>query len=145
MSTWTALGRSLGYHGTWASDDRNMGILSVVHKPYVCMLTGVREGHWGVLPPSPSGEGCPYCWCTNHLSLSSLASLLRFNALSLVYLLFLLLLPWLPDPSRHSIPGKGAGSGGGDGAQLLGGTLTTAGYLDRYSTATRPRLPVLTA
>ncbi|XP_006531019.2 piezo-type mechanosensitive ion channel component 1 isoform X3 [Mus musculus] len=49
-----------------------MGILSVVHKPYVCMLT---------------------------------ASLLRFNALSLVYLLFLLLLPWLPGPSRHSIPG----------------------------------------
>uniref|UniRef100_UPI0039658D04 Piezo-type mechanosensitive ion channel component 1 n=1 Tax=Mus musculus TaxID=10090 RepID=UPI0039658D04 len=33
------------------------------------------------------------------------ASLLRFNALSLVYLLFLLLLPWLPGPSRHSIPG----------------------------------------
>ncbi|XP_029388286.1 piezo-type mechanosensitive ion channel component 1 isoform X3 [Mus pahari] len=33
------------------------------------------------------------------------ASLLRFNALSLVYLLFLLLLPWLPGPSKHNIPG----------------------------------------
>lgn len=31
----------LGYHGTWASGDRNMGFLSVVHKPYICMLTGV--------------------------------------------------------------------------------------------------------
>ncbi|KAM8775190.1 piezo-type mechanosensitive ion channel component 1 [Rhynchonycteris naso] len=33
------------------------------------------------------------------------ACLLRSNALSLVYLLFLLLLPWFPGPSRHSIPG----------------------------------------
>lgn len=33
------------------------------------------------------------------------ACLPRINALSLVYLLFLLLLPWLPGPSRHSIPG----------------------------------------
>ncbi|XP_058384443.1 piezo-type mechanosensitive ion channel component 1 isoform X4 [Diceros bicornis minor] len=33
------------------------------------------------------------------------ACLLRFNALSLVYLLFLLLLPWLPGPSRHSLRG----------------------------------------
>uniref|UniRef100_A0A8C6W8Y4 Piezo-type mechanosensitive ion channel component 1 n=1 Tax=Nannospalax galili TaxID=1026970 RepID=A0A8C6W8Y4_NANGA len=33
------------------------------------------------------------------------ASVLRINALSLVYLLVLLLLPWLPGPSRHSIPG----------------------------------------
>ncbi|XP_016053163.1 PREDICTED: piezo-type mechanosensitive ion channel component 1 [Miniopterus natalensis] len=31
--------------------------------------------------------------------------LLRSNALSLVYLLFLLLLPWFPGPSRHSIRG----------------------------------------
>ncbi|XP_032467901.1 piezo-type mechanosensitive ion channel component 1 isoform X2 [Phocoena sinus] len=33
------------------------------------------------------------------------ACLFRVNALSLVYLLFLLLLPWFPGPSRHSIPG----------------------------------------
>ncbi|XP_044111495.1 piezo-type mechanosensitive ion channel component 1 isoform X3 [Neovison vison] len=33
------------------------------------------------------------------------ACLSRFNALSLVYLLFLLLLPWLPGPCRHGIPG----------------------------------------
>ncbi|XP_059523049.1 piezo-type mechanosensitive ion channel component 1 isoform X2 [Myotis daubentonii] len=33
------------------------------------------------------------------------ACLLRSNALSLVYLLFLLLLPWFPGPSRHSIRG----------------------------------------
>ncbi|KAJ8785946.1 hypothetical protein J1605_006906 [Eschrichtius robustus] len=31
--------------------------------------------------------------------------LFRINALSLVYLLFLLLLPWFPGPSRHSIQG----------------------------------------
>ncbi|ELR58763.1 hypothetical protein M91_08288, partial [Bos mutus] len=34
------------------------------------------------------------------------ACLFRVNALSLVYLLFLLLLPWFPGPSRHSIRGK---------------------------------------
>ncbi|XP_020029137.2 piezo-type mechanosensitive ion channel component 1 isoform X2 [Castor canadensis] len=33
------------------------------------------------------------------------ATLLRVNALSLVYLLVLLLLPWLPGPTRHSIRG----------------------------------------
>ncbi|XP_059759686.1 piezo-type mechanosensitive ion channel component 1 isoform X1 [Balaenoptera ricei] len=33
------------------------------------------------------------------------ACLFRINALSLVYLLFLLLLPWFPGPSRHSIQG----------------------------------------
>ncbi|XP_071460531.1 piezo-type mechanosensitive ion channel component 1 isoform X3 [Marmota flaviventris] len=33
------------------------------------------------------------------------AALLRISALSLVYLLVLLLLPWLPGPSRHSVPG----------------------------------------
>ncbi|XP_049559603.1 piezo-type mechanosensitive ion channel component 1 isoform X4 [Orcinus orca] len=33
------------------------------------------------------------------------ACLFRINALSLVYLLFLLLLPWFPGPSGHSIPG----------------------------------------
>ncbi|XP_064437032.1 piezo-type mechanosensitive ion channel component 1 isoform X1 [Mirounga angustirostris] len=33
------------------------------------------------------------------------ACLSRFNALSLVYLLFLLLLPWFPGPRRHGIPG----------------------------------------
>lgn len=33
------------------------------------------------------------------------ACLFRVNALSLVYLLFLLLLPWFPGPSRHSIRG----------------------------------------
>ncbi|XP_066099072.1 piezo-type mechanosensitive ion channel component 1 isoform X3 [Saccopteryx bilineata] len=33
------------------------------------------------------------------------ACLVRSNALSLVYLLFLLLLPWFPGPSRHSVPG----------------------------------------
>ncbi|XP_046539730.1 piezo-type mechanosensitive ion channel component 1 isoform X1 [Equus quagga] len=33
------------------------------------------------------------------------ACLFRCNALSLVYLLFLLLLPWLPGPSRHSLRG----------------------------------------
>uniref|UniRef100_A0A452FL14 Piezo type mechanosensitive ion channel component 1 (Er blood group) n=1 Tax=Capra hircus TaxID=9925 RepID=A0A452FL14_CAPHI len=36
---------------------------------------------------------------------SSAACLFRVNALSLVYLLFLLLLPWFPGPSRHSIRG----------------------------------------
>lgn len=39
------------------------------------------------------------------------ACLSRFNALSLVYLLFLLLLPWFPGPCRHGIPGKGLGTG----------------------------------
>ncbi|KAB0404687.1 hypothetical protein E2I00_019645, partial [Balaenoptera physalus] len=34
-----------------------------------------------------------------------IACLFRVNALSLVYLLFLLLLPWFPGPSRHSIQG----------------------------------------
>ncbi|XP_069871871.1 piezo-type mechanosensitive ion channel component 1-like [Dipodomys merriami] len=33
------------------------------------------------------------------------AALLRVNVLSLVYLLVLLLLPWLPGPTRHSVPG----------------------------------------
>ncbi|KAG3256695.1 piezo type mechanosensitive ion channel component 1, transcript variant X2 [Ictidomys tridecemlineatus] len=33
------------------------------------------------------------------------AALLRISALSLVYLLVLLLLPWLPGPSRHNVPG----------------------------------------
>ncbi|XP_012868179.1 PREDICTED: piezo-type mechanosensitive ion channel component 1 [Dipodomys ordii] len=33
------------------------------------------------------------------------AALLRINVLSLVYLLVLLLLPWLPGPTRHSVPG----------------------------------------
>ena len=50
-------------------------------------------------PPFPSGpDDCP---------VSSAACLFRVNALSLVYLLFLLLLPWFPGPSRHSIRGKG--------------------------------------
>ncbi|XP_025225517.1 piezo-type mechanosensitive ion channel component 1 [Theropithecus gelada] len=33
------------------------------------------------------------------------ACLLRFSGLSLVYLLFLLLLPWFPGPTRHSLQG----------------------------------------
>ncbi|XP_058135566.1 LOW QUALITY PROTEIN: piezo-type mechanosensitive ion channel component 1 [Dasypus novemcinctus] len=36
------------------------------------------------------------------------ACLLRINLLSLVYLLCLLLLPWLPGPTRHSLPGHTA-------------------------------------
>lgn len=39
-------GRVLGYHGTWASGDRNIDFLSVVHKPYVHRPTRVRKGHW---------------------------------------------------------------------------------------------------
>ncbi|MBO8631205.1 hypothetical protein INO08_15980, partial [Staphylococcus aureus] len=33
------------------------------------------------------------------------ACLFRYNALSLVYLLFLLLLPWFPGPCRRGFPG----------------------------------------
>uniref|UniRef100_H0XWC8 Piezo type mechanosensitive ion channel component 1 (Er blood group) n=1 Tax=Otolemur garnettii TaxID=30611 RepID=H0XWC8_OTOGA len=39
------------------------------------------------------------------MPVSSTACLFRVNALSLVYLLFLLLLPWFPGPTRHSIRG----------------------------------------
>lgn len=53
----------------------------------------------------------------------SAACLLRSNALSLVYLLFLLLLPWFPGPSRHSLRGKGQAElppgGGGAGLRAL--------------------------
>ena len=35
------------------------------------------------------------------------ACLFRFNVLSLVYLLFLLLLPWFPGPGQRSAGGKG--------------------------------------
>lgn len=52
-------GTVLRYHGTWASDDQNMGFLSVVHKPYVSRLTGARKGNRG--GTAPSREGCPYC------------------------------------------------------------------------------------
>lgn len=53
-------------------------------------------------------------WGTGRLSpvssvltiVSPTACLLRSNALSLVYLLFLLLLPWFPGPSQHSIRGE---------------------------------------
>lgn len=43
------------------------------------------------------------------------AALLRISALSLVYLLVLLLLPWLPGPSRHSVPGKAHARSGSSG------------------------------
>lgn len=42
---------------------------------------------------------------------SPAACLSRFNALSLIYLLFLLLLPWFPGPSPHGTPGKGSRGG----------------------------------
>ncbi|XP_057170606.1 piezo-type mechanosensitive ion channel component 1 isoform X3 [Ursus arctos] len=55
-----------------------------------------------------------YSWCGPHTGWvrqsdgtlrTQIACLSRFNALSLVYLLFLLLLPWFPGPCRHGIPG----------------------------------------
>lgn len=48
----------------------------------------------------------PACRRANRASPPA-ACLLRSNALSLVYLLFLLLLPWFAGPSHHSIRGKG--------------------------------------
>ena len=63
-------------------------------------------------PHSPSGpDDCP---------VSSAACLFRVNALSLVYLLFLLLLPWFPGPSRHSIRGKGGQGSVGVGCGFWG-------------------------
>lgn len=53
-----------------------------------------------------SGWPSPACSPANHASPPA-ACLLRSNALSLVYLLFLLLLPWFAGPSRQSIQGKG--------------------------------------
>lgn len=41
------------------------------------------------------------------------ACLFRFNVLSLVYLLFLLLLPWFPGPTQRSAGGKGLSLGRG--------------------------------
>lgn len=63
-------------------------------------------------PPLPSSpDDCP---------VSSAACLFRVNALSLVYLLFLLLLPWFPGPSRHSIRGKGGWGSVGVGVWIQG-------------------------
>lgn len=62
----------------------------------LCRGDHVRAWGW----PSPA------CSHANLVSPPA-ACLLRSNALSLVYLLFLLLLPWLPGPSRHSLRGKG--------------------------------------
>ena len=61
------------------------------------------------MPSSP--DDCP---------VSSAACLFRVNALSLVYLLFLLLLPWFPGPSRHSIRGKGGWGSVGVGVWIQG-------------------------
>ncbi|XP_010842296.1 PREDICTED: piezo-type mechanosensitive ion channel component 1 [Bison bison bison] len=59
--------------------------------------SGQRLGCGAGCSPLPSSpDDCP---------VSSAACLFRVNALSLVYLLFLLLLPWFPGPSRHSIRG----------------------------------------
>lgn len=72
------------------------------------------------MPPSEilGVEGCQQepggVWCPPHATflaltlpmLFPLACLFRFNVLSLVYLLFLLLLPWFPGPSQGSAQGK---------------------------------------
>ncbi|XP_076989388.1 piezo-type mechanosensitive ion channel component 1 isoform X2 [Tamandua tetradactyla] len=52
----------------------------------------------------PHVLGAVLYWLLLPLALLA-ACLVRFNLLSLVYLLFLLLLPWLPGPARHSFPG----------------------------------------
>ncbi|XP_072587457.1 piezo-type mechanosensitive ion channel component 1 isoform X4 [Vulpes vulpes] len=76
----------------------------------------------GVCPPGPARRGppSPWPWTTLgravnvlHLRTSGAlpqatphtACLFRYNALSLVYLLFLLLLPWFPGPCRRGFPG----------------------------------------
>lgn len=74
----------------------------------------------------------PACSPANHVSPSA-ACLLRSNALSLVYLLFLLLLPWFPGPSRHSIRGKGQAV-----APAWRGRLGALGSLSRCA---QPRHP----
>lgn len=61
----------------------------------------------GDAPPcGGAGGGRPAAVLTPSLPA---ACLLRVSALSLVYLLALLLLPWLPGPSRHGLRGKGGG------------------------------------
>ncbi|XP_072802892.1 piezo-type mechanosensitive ion channel component 1 isoform X1 [Vicugna pacos] len=60
--------------------------------------------------PAPGGpclRNCQaVCICVGCLRSAPRSScLFRFNVLSLVYLLVLLLLPWFPGPSRHSIRG----------------------------------------
>ncbi|XP_060041014.1 piezo-type mechanosensitive ion channel component 1 isoform X2 [Erinaceus europaeus] len=52
----------------------------------------------------PHVLGAVLYWLLLPLALLA-ACLFRFNALSLVYLLFLLLLPWCPGPSQHSLRG----------------------------------------
>ncbi|XP_045438552.1 piezo-type mechanosensitive ion channel component 1 isoform X2 [Pipistrellus kuhlii] len=52
----------------------------------------------------PHVLGAALYWLLLPLALLA-ACLLRSNALSLVYLLFLLLLPWFPGPSRHCLRG----------------------------------------
>ncbi|XP_037671691.1 piezo-type mechanosensitive ion channel component 1 isoform X2 [Choloepus didactylus] len=52
----------------------------------------------------PHVLGAGLYWLLLPLALLA-ACLSRANLLSLVYLLFLLLLPWLPGPTRHSLPG----------------------------------------
>lgn len=39
------------------------------------------------------------------------ACLFRFNVLSLVYLLYLLLLPWFPGPADRAVSGEGTTTG----------------------------------
>lgn len=87
----------------------------------------------GITPGSPGISGCLFWgspwWrgyscepspchipVTNPVPLSP-ACLFRYNVLSLVYLLFLLLLPWFPGPSPHFTTGKGLtwGCRGGTG------------------------------
>lgn len=73
------------------------------------------------------------------------ACLFRFNVLSLVYLLFLLLLPWFPGPSRGSAGGKGLSLGRGDRAEewaaLAGGVLGSVGAANRSAAGTCPPSP----
>ncbi|TEA40451.1 hypothetical protein DBR06_SOUSAS30610034, partial [Sousa chinensis] len=63
-----------------------------------------RAGSTGPSGMEPHVLGAVLYWLLLPFVLLA-ACLFRINALSLVYLLFLLLLPWFPGPSGHSIPG----------------------------------------
>lgn len=65
------------------------------------------------------------------------ACLFRFNVLSLVYLLYLLLLPWFPGPADRAVSGEGTTTGaraGGFGAIFKGqgGELPSSRYLPSF-------------
>lgn len=60
------------------------------------------------------------------------ACLFRFNVLSLVYLLFLLLLPWFPGPSQRGAGGKGFTGVGGAGRGWAACGRLRFGYLPSF-------------